>query len=196
MYRAPDTWQDRDRYCEFAGEVIVPRTISPVTVSLPMIEPINLRPATGQDLKAVNAVIERAVMSWSLPERVKRLSLTTYCYTPLDLEHLDVVVVERERGDIVGVAAWEPAEPEDTPQGSGLLLHGIYVDPAAHGRGIGTRLLAAAQAAARECACAGILVKAQRGAEGFFAGHGFRKLAVRDPERDYPHRYWFELSET
>jgi len=160
-----------------------------------MTESITLRPATGRDLEAVNAVIERAVMSWVLPERVKRLSLTTYCYTPLDLEHLDVVVLERGRGDIVGVAAWEPAEPEDTPQGSGLLLHGIYVDPAAHGRGGGTRLLAAAQAAARERGCAGVLVKAQRGAEGFFAGHGFRKLPVGDPERDYPHRYWLDLTD-
>jgi len=160
-----------------------------------MSQTVTLRFVEADDLPAVNAVIERAVMSWNLPERVKRLSLSTYSYTPLDLEHLDVAAAVRGAGDILGVAAWEPADPADTPGGcSGLLLHGIYVDPAAHHQGIGTKLLAAAQAAARERAVDGVLVKAQRGAEGFFAARGFRKLSVEDPERDYPHRYWMGLA--
>ena len=159
-----------------------------------MTESITLRSADADDLPAVNAVIERAVMVWDLPERVKRLSLSTYSYSPLDLEHLEVVVAERRGGDIMGVAAWEEADAAGTPAGcSGLLLHGIYVDPAAHRHGIGTKLLAAVQAAARERAVDGILVKAQRGAEGFFVSRGFRKLPVLDPGRDYPHRYWMPL---
>jgi len=155
---------------------------------------VSLRVASAADLAAANAVIERAVMGWDLPERVKRLSLSTYRYTPLDLEHLTVTLAEGEQGECRGVAAWEPADVADTPEGrDALLLHGIYVDPAAQGAGIGARLLAAATAAARAQGRGGLLVKAQRGAEGFFVSRGFRKLPVLDPQRDYPHRYWKSL---
>lgn len=150
-----------------------------------------LRAASDRDLDAVNAVIERAVMGWDLPERVKRLVLSTYRYTHLDLAHLDLVVAEGPGGEILGVAAWEPLDPDDAPaHRTGLLLHGIYVEPRAQHRGLGSQLLHAAEAAARARALAGILVKAQRGAEGFFRARGFRKLPVEDPARDYPHRYW------
>jgi GNAT superfamily N-acetyltransferase len=156
---------------------------------------VGLRAGTRRDLDAVNAVVERAVMTWDLPERVKRLSMATYRYTEQDLEQLQLVLAESADDRVLGVAAWEGAEPKDTPAGCrGLLLHGIYVDPAVHRGGVGTRLLAAAEAAARAQARDGVLVKAQRGAEGFFVARGFRKLAVQDPARDYPHRLWKPVS--
>lgn len=37
-------------------------------------EHMTLRPATADDLEAVNRVIENAVMTWDLPDRVKRLA--------------------------------------------------------------------------------------------------------------------------
>lgn len=152
---------------------------------------VQLREGTLQDLDLANAVIERAVMTWDLPERVKRLAMATYRYTEQDLEHLQLVLAEATDGRVLGVAAWEDADPKDTPDGChGLLLHGIYVDPTVHRGGVGTHLLAAAEVAAREQAMEGVLVKAQRGAEGFFVARGFRKLTVRDPARDYPHRLW------
>jgi len=152
---------------------------------------VELREGTLQNLELANAVIERAVMSWDLPERVKRLSMATYRYTEQDLEHLQLVLAESADDCVLGVAAWDGADPKDTPDGCrGVLLHGIYVDPAVHRGGIGTRLLAVAEAAARAQAMDGVLVKAQRGAEGFFVARGFRKLAVQDPARDYPHRLW------
>lgn len=154
-----------------------------------------LRVANDQDLDAVNAVIERATMGWDLPERVKRLSLATYRCTPLDHELLELMVAEGPDGNILGVAAWERADPRDTPaHRAALLLHGIYVAPRVHHRGIGSQLLQAAEAAARRRALAGVLVKAQRGAEGFFTARGFHKLPVEDPERDYPHRYWKDIA--
>jgi GNAT superfamily N-acetyltransferase len=149
-----------------------------------------LRTAVASDLDAVNRVIERAVGTWGLPERVHRLSLPLYRYGAVDLQHLTVRVVERS-SDVVGVAAWEPADPADAPGGqSALLLHGLYVDPAHHGQGLGKRLLRAAIAAARSGGFGGLLVRAQAQAVGFFEARGLKRLPVVNAERDYPHRYW------
>lgn len=156
---------------------------------------LQLRPIRAGDLDAVNAVIERAVMTWDLPERVKRLSLPLYRYDQHDLQMLDAMVFESGGGRVAAVAAWEPAEASDLPEGlSGLLLHGLYVDPELEGNGLGTRLLEAAEHAARERGADGILVKAQRDAEGFFLSRGFDRLPVRDLDRDYPHRIWKEVT--
>jgi len=154
-----------------------------------------LRPATLADLDAVNTVIERAVMTWNLPERVKRLTLPSYRYQPHDLDHLQLKVAERAGAGIVGVAAWEPANPRDLPAGkTGLLLHGLYVDPAQQRAGIGRRLLDAAVVTARERGFNGLLVKARPEAEGFFVARGLTPLPVTDAERDYPHRFWMEIA--
>lgn len=150
-----------------------------------------LRPGVAADLDAVNAVIEAAVMQWALPERVKRLALPSYRYQAHDLEHLQLTVVEAADGRIVGLAAWEPADRGDAPAGHhALLLHGIYVAPAQQRRGTGRRLFQAAEAAARARGLDAVLVKAQAGAEGFFRAIGMEPLPVRDPARDYPHRFW------
>lgn len=152
---------------------------------------VHLRPATSVDLVAINAVIECAVMTWQLPERVKRLALPTYRYHPYDLEHLKIVVAEYTEQGVIGVAAWEPANPRDQQAGqTGLLLHGLYVDPSWQSAGVGTRLLDAAIATAREHGFDGLLVKAQPEAAEFFLARGLERLARTDPERDYPHRFW------
>lgn len=150
----------------------------------------NMRRATVTDLDRANRVVEAAAMGWDLPERVKRLTLPSYRYQPHDLEHLELVVAV-DRGGIVGVAAWEPAQPGDGPTGArALLLHGLYVVPERQGEGLGTRLLGAADATAREGGFDGVLVKAQRSAQPFFRARGFTQLPVADPDRDYPHRFW------
>jgi GNAT superfamily N-acetyltransferase len=155
---------------------------------------LQLRPALVGELDALNAVIERAVSTWDLPDRVKRLSLPLYRYDAHDLDTLDVALIESAGRRIVAVATWEPAEVADTPDGSpGLLLHGLYVDPGLARQGLGTRLLQAAEEAARVRGVAGVLVKAQRDAEGFFLSRGFEPLPVRDPDRHYPHRLWKPL---
>lgn len=152
---------------------------------------IRLRPATPADLGAINAVIERAVMTWKLPERVKRLTLPGYRYSVHDLEHLRVVLAEDADHVVLGVAAWEPASPRDLPAGkTGLLLHGLYVDPPRQRAGTGSRLLEAALHAACEQGFDGLLVKARPEAEGFFLARGLQRLPVSDPGRDYAHRFW------
>lgn len=156
--------------------------------------PFNYRQATKADLAAMNAVIESAVMTWDLPDRLKRLALPSYRYGEHDFDHLAFRVAEDAVAGILGVAAWEPASAGDAPEGKrGLLLHGLYVSPDNQGRGIGARLLAMAKEAAEQGGYDGLLVKAQSSAEGFFAASGLVKLPVTEPERHYPHRFWFAI---
>ena len=153
-----------------------------------------IRQASTADLPAIDAIIERCVMGWDLPPRVKRLSLESYRYRPEDLAHLDLIVAEVTDGPIAGVAALEPANPRDLPVGQhGLLLHGLYVDPDRQRQGIGQALLAQAMERVRRRHADGLLVKAQADANPFFASQGFSRLPVEDPARDYPHRWWKPL---
>jgi predicted N-acetyltransferase YhbS len=147
-------------------------------------------------LGSINSIIESAVLSWDLPDRVKRLTLPSYRYTELDMQHLELMVAITDQ-TIVGVVAWEQADSKDTPEGkTGLLLHGIYVDPKCHRQGIGTRLFQAAERAVREKRQDGLLVRAQAGAEGFFVKQGMIRLPVDDPKRHYANRYWKPWSVT
>jgi len=153
-------------------------------------EKIHIRPADITELDAINHVIELAVMSWPLPERVKRLSLPSYRYDAMDFKALEVVVALHDR-DIVGVAAWETADPKETPvEGPALLLHGIYVDPAHYRRGIGRLLFRQAERAVHAHGHEGLLVKAQASADGFFLSLGMHRLNPEDPERHYANRFW------
>lgn len=156
---------------------------------------ISLRVARETDLDALNAVVSACVMSWNLPERVKRLSLRSYCYTAFDLEHLEIqLALTKQSSQVIGVAAWEAAVSTDLPTGkSGLLLHGLYVDPQFQNRGIGRRLVEAVMEVAQERSVDGLLVKAQPDAVGFFRSLGFRHVPVETPERDYPYRWWKSL---
>ena len=154
-----------------------------------------LRKANVSDLAAINRVVERGVMAWNLPERVKRLSLPGYLYHEHDLKTCGLVVIEGDNNRVLGIAAWEQAAPRDTPQGyHALQLHGIYVDPVYQHQGIGSRLLLAAEQAAIRNGCDGLLVKVQASAAGFFLARGMQPLEVEDARRDYAHRYWKRLN--
>ena len=148
-----------------------------------------LRAATTEDLDAINRVIESAIATWNLPQRVKRISLPLYRYQRQDLEFLHMAVFEPANNEVAAVASWDKQCDDALPTGQpALLLHGIYVSADRQRQGIGSRLLQAAEQAVERCGCA-VLVKAQADAEPFFLRHGYRKLAVADPQRDYPHRY-------
>lgn len=150
-----------------------------------------IRQAQRSDLDAINRVVEAAVMTWDLPERVKRLSLSSYRYTGLDFDHGSFWVAENEQRRIVGVAVCESADKRDAPAGkSAMLLHGLYVQPDYHRQGIGKALLQAVVQFAQKQGMDGLLVKAQAEAAGFFEAQGMQKLAVEDSGRDYAKRYW------
>ena len=150
---------------------------------------LNVHKAELQELDAINRLIERAIATWDLPERVKRLALPTYRYTPLDLETL-TILAGYQGSTLVGVAAWGPVQSGALP---GLMLHGLYVDPQCWGSGIGTALLNRVERAARERGFARLTVKAQPGARAFFLRHGFQAATAADAG-DYAHRLSKPLS--
>lgn len=154
-----------------------------------------IRMATVADLEAINGVVERALMSWDLPDRVKRLSLPVYRYDGHDFDAMGFMVAVDAGGPVVGVAAWDP-HPVTGPAGrvNGLLLHGLYVEPRWHRNGVGSRLFAALRDKAAELGRDGLLVRAQSGARGFFECMGMQALPAADDERDYANRYWLPLS--
>jgi N-acetylglutamate synthase-like GNAT family acetyltransferase len=153
---------------------------------------VHIRPAKERDHFQINHVVEQGVMSWDLPERVKQLSLPSYYYHEHDFEHFRILVAESDKR-IIGVVAWEP-EPITLKQSEKtLLLHGLFVDTFYRKKSIGRRLFHVAEKAARELQCDGLLVRAQKDAEGFFIKMGMRKLDVEDEQRDYAHRYWKPL---
>lgn len=152
---------------------------------------VHLRTAGRADLEAINRIIEAAVMTWNLPERVKRLALPSYRFTALDLEHLETVLAENDRQQTIGVAAWEPADTRDTPAGhAALQLYGLYVAPSYHRQGVGQRLFRAAETAVCQQRFDGLLVKAQEDAIGFFIAQGMHRLPAADPVLHYAHRFW------
>jgi len=140
---------------------------------------IDIRPAGQADLEAINQVIEAAVMTWHLPDRVKRLSLPAYLYDSVDLVHLDIVLAEDSRQNIIGIAAWE--HRESRAGSKELSLHGIYVDPLHHRQGIGSKLFRVVEEAVRKHGFNGLLVKAQQGSNGFFISQEMQGLHVDDP---------------
>lgn len=154
---------------------------------------INLRKANRCDLKAINHLIKSAMDTWNLAERVKRISLPLYCYDEYDLEHLQILVAETEDLSIAGISALEPIESTDSEGRSMSIIHGIYVDPALHRKGIGTSLLEATELLADSQSADGLLVKAQPEAIKFFNHQGYQELPVKDPSRQYPYRLWKDL---
>ena len=153
-----------------------------------------IRAGGAKDLPGVNGIIEAAIGTWNLPERVKRLALPLYRYTDVDLTHLELSLLEGP-GGLMAVAAWESADARDVPgDGPAKLLHGLYVIPDAHRTGVGSRLLEDGIRSARASGSRGVLVRAQADAEGFFERLGFSRLPVRDESRDYAARFWLSLS--
>lgn len=152
---------------------------------------MTLRNAEQRDLAQINDLIAAAMATWQLPQRVKRLSLPLYRYNANDLEHLEVIVAETAANTIVGVAAIEAADESDCPRGlNAALLHGIYVDPFNHRKGIGTRLMRYMQVTAASKNFDGLLIKANPEATSFFEAQDFEMLPIGDPSRDYSYRYW------
>jgi esterase len=154
---------------------------------------IDLRDVSASDVDAVNRVIAVAIDGWDIAPRIKRLALPSYQYAVDDFAHL--AFVGAWRGDeLLGFVSLEPADVRQVPHGRpAMLVHGLFVQPRAQGIGVGRRLVEAVMDLARERGAAGLLVRAERNARGFFEKVGFAALPVEDTQRDYPHRLWADL---
>lgn len=157
---------------------------------------VKLRSATADDLLFINGIIEAAVMSWALPERVKRLSMPNYRYDAKAFAGVHMQVASDVDGDIVGLIAWRaPADNDVLEDRKALLLHGVFVDTPNHRHGVGRTLVKCCIKAAKEQSLDGVLVKAQPDAFEFFQALKFEQLPVVDEELDYKHRYWLSTQE-
>lgn len=151
---------------------------------------ITIRPASQQDLVTINQLIAAAVMTWDLPERVKRLSLPSYFYNEVDLKHFEIIVAVQNK-IIVGVAACEEVNPEELPANkTGLLLHGLYIDTDSQKQSIGTQLLIEIEKITKDKGLDGLLVKAQKDAIPFFIKQGMQPLKITNPDKNYEKRFW------
>lgn len=155
------------------------------------LDDITIRLASVDDLDELNGVVEKAVMSWRLPDRVKRLALPSYRYSQHDMQHMEILLAVGPNTTIIGLAAWELMdERTGEHEKPAILLHGIYVLPEYQRRGIGSHLLEMVEEAAHSGHHSGILVKAQTDAVGFFRGKGYSLVSVDTHSTDYPNRYW------
>jgi GNAT superfamily N-acetyltransferase len=143
------------------------------------------------DLDCINHVVAAAIMSWPMPERIKRLSVPVLSYDSEDFKHYRFAVY-RDADQIQGVAAWNSEEPIATKLGAGRLLHGLYIYPDFQGRGLGRTLMAAVLAEAVALGADGLVVKAERPSIGFFEQCGLQPLPAAGPT-DYPYQFWYEL---
>lgn len=132
---------------------------------------MNLQAAGEKDLEELNAVISDAIMQWDLPERVKRLSLPSFHYDVLDLQHMDIQIVRNSQQAIVGVIATETTDLLDT-----ILLHGVFVSTKVQRKGVGKFLLKTVEQQLLSLKVKNLLVKPQKGALNFFHKMGFESI--------------------
>ena len=144
--------------------------------------------ASSRDLASVNAVIQRAIMTWSMSERVKRRAVTILQYDQVDAANLALYVC-RSGTTIIGVIALDFDYKASRAGCRGILLHGIYVDPATHRRRVGQTLMKFAERQAVIRAEDGVWIKAERVSRRFFERCGYIHCAPKS-DADYPYLYW------
>jgi len=155
---------------------------------------LHIRAARLNELQEINHVIESAVMSWDLPERVKRLSLSSCQYDEQDLMHMKLFVSVNSQEKITGMYALDEADPRDVGKDeSALLLHGIYIKQESQRQGIGNVLFTHAQDQICSANKTGMLVRAQPSAVGFFYSQGMIERPVRESDTGYPFLLWKEI---
>lgn len=140
------------------------------------------RLASLTDLEAINDVVEAAVMSWPMADRVKRLALPSLRYNESDLAHMVFIVCEAD-AEIIGVAAWDPFRDDNV-----ALLHGLYVLPRIQRQGIGKLLIEHVLSAAAERRLDAVMVRAERVAVEYFRSQQFRQIEPAD-ESEYPWQF-------
>jgi len=142
-------------------------------------------PARAEDLAALNGVVERAVMTWQLAERVKRLSL------PATATTRTILVTCRSCWRKTPRKASSASLPGMTParatcrRSARPAAAWAVCRPRRQRGGVGSRLLDAAAEAARRQGLDGVLVRAQA-RRAVFRGARPRALADRRPAARLP----------
>jgi ribosomal protein S18 acetylase RimI-like enzyme len=126
-----------------------------------------IRRATGDDADALTDLAHRAKAHWGYPASWMREWDPQLTIIPGYLEAHDVWVAERD-GAIVGMCALEDRGPRWN-------LEHVWVEPAAHGVGIGRALVTEALAEARRRQAEVVELLADPYASGFYERLGARR---------------------
>lgn len=152
-----------------------------------------IRDATGDDADALTDLAHRAKAHWGYPASWMREWDPQLTIIPGYLEAHDVWVAERD-GVVVGMCALED-------RGSGWGLEHVWVDPSAHGGGIGRALVMRAFEEARRRHPGIVEILADPFASGFYERIGARRAGdVAAPMPGAKHRtlprFEFDLAAT
>lgn len=162
--------------------------------SQPIDPPATIRVASRTELPAINRVIEQAVNTWPLPERLKALTLPLLRYDAIDAGDYEFVIASCGSA-VTGVAAWDRSVVYAAGTGAhSVLLHGLYVAAAFQHRGIGRTLQDAVFERATAAGAAGVVVKAERVAAAYFERCGYQKINSSVYGFSYPYSYWRPLA--
>ena len=166
----------------------------PARAPAALTEMISAHEATASDLHTVNRVIHESLVSWGLPERVRRLATPSLSYNETDLQHMSVILMTNAEGAGIAVAAWEEASKREVPVNArGVLVHGLYVIPQYQRRGLGTRLIELVAKRLAEHRMDGMTVRAWRDSLAFFLSRGFAPMDADSDPDTYPRRLWKAL---
>lgn len=131
---------------------------------------MTIRKASTEELANINRVIALCVAGRPVTDRIKKLTLPSLLLEETDFSFMDIWLA----GDpIVGVIALQEIK-------EGMLLHSLYVDPEAGGKGIATALVDQALKLTRKLGQERLLVKAFAESVSFFQKVGFKPTDVLD----------------
>ena len=148
--------------------------------------------ATQNTMREINDLIVRAVMAWPLAARVKRRASTVLQYDSVDFDSFEIYCGYRDAA-LVGTLAIDDELTALDAAKAGMLVHGVYVDPAVRGQGIGRVLLQFAEQQALAGSFDGVVIKAQRVSRQFFERCAYTHFPPT-AANDYPYLYWKALA--
>ena len=119
------------------------------------VEPIK---ATLSDLHSINKIIKSCIYTRPVTDRMKRLTQGLLYLQTTDFELMEIWIIGVP---IIGVIALREME-------AGVLLHSLYIDPKAAGKGVGRSLVNKAIFLTLETNHSRLIVKAFKEAVGFF----------------------------
>lgn len=125
---------------------------------------MTVREAGPEDAAAITDLAIRAKAHWGYDRRFMEACRAELTWSPEEVAQHDVLVWEQD-GGLLGATARIGAAPD-------ARLWAVFVDPAAHGRGIGRALLEALLARARDAGCRSLSIGADPNAEGFYRAVG------------------------
>ncbi|MDJ0882376.1 MAG: GNAT family N-acetyltransferase [Gammaproteobacteria bacterium] len=145
---------------------------------------VNIVKAQETDLFKINAIVRSSLWGWQLPERVKKLSLSSYLYDEADLNDLSIYLMKSDN-EVLGVLVLEIPMMSCQKDRQDLSIHGLYIVPEHQRKGLGLKMLDFALNQAMDLGLSGMTVKSQKDATSFYLKAGFRLMRSYPKTREY-----------